>query len=328
MKAKVETKQNRLRFSGHESFPCRYTWLPKAAQAVSLDKTIFNATREEDAMVTLGVGKNMVRSIRFWAEAADIILQTKTGHEVTPFGRDLLLGENAKDPYLEDIRTLWLIHWKMATNQKELIFSWDYLLNKFHEPELYTSTVVQAFTKAISTLSDKNVSKGSLEQLYEVFLHSYVPTRGHKGEIKEDNLDCPFIELKLLRPTGSTQSSLHLGRWETKYVFRWEEKPEISPALFAYCLEEYWHYFRSNEVKEQSISFQSIVIGHGSPGQVFKIPEWDIRLRLQSLDSLTNGHFIFEESAAIPCVVRREHTNPPSLEEIYQLEGALCVASL
>jgi hypothetical protein len=245
---------------------------------------------------------------------------------LTHFGRDLLLGENAKDPYLEDIKTLWLIHWKIATNQKALIFSWDYLLNKFHEPELYTSAVVQAFSKAVPLVSDRKVSKGSLEQLYEVFLHSYVPTRGRKGEIREDNLDCPLVELELLRPVGSTQSALHAGRWETKYAFRSEEKPEISPTLFAYCLEEYWRRFRSDEVKEQSISFHSIVIGLGSPGQVFKIPEWAIRSRLQGLGQLTNGHFVFEESAAIPRVVRREHTNPPTLAEVYRLEEALCVA--
>ena len=50
------------RISGHESFPCRYTWLPKAVRGIGVDFKLFGD--EERAMVDLGVGKNMVRSIR------------------------------------------------------------------------------------------------------------------------------------------------------------------------------------------------------------------------------------------------------------------------
>jgi hypothetical protein len=318
-------KQNSYRFSGHESFACRYTWLPKAAQAVDRDNTILSSTRIEDAMVQLGVGKNMVRSIRFWAEAADVITPTQTGHELTEFGKELLHGKNAKDPYLEDIKTLWLIHWKLATNKKALIFAWDYLLNDFHEPELYATAAIRAFSKVVPQISIKNVSSGSLEQLYEVFLHSYVPTRSQKGEIREDNLDCPLVELGLLQSVGFAQSAIHPGRWEAKYAFRREEKPEISPALFAYCLEEFCNNrFGSVEAKEQSISFDSIVVGHGSPGQIFKIPESDIRSRLYGLEKITDGYFVFEESASIPRVIRQENIKPLSLSEVYQL-GEVCV---
>lgn len=305
------------RFSGHETFPCRYAWLPKAAQAVNEKSDILTSAKEDDAMVELGVGKNMVRSIRFWAEAADIITHSKIGHELTDFGRELLLE---RDPYLEDIQTLWLIHWKLATNQKALIFAWDYLLNQFHEPELYASSVVRVFSKAATQVSEKQISLGSLGQLYDVFLHSYVPTRGRKGEVREDNLDCPLVELDLLRQTGFTKSVLNPGRLEAKYVFRREEKPEIGHALFAFCLEEFWkNRFWTEETKEQSIPVHSIVSGRGSPGQVFKIPESDIRTRLFGLEKHTDGFFTFEESAAIPRVVRDRKKEAPSLAGIYEV---------
>jgi hypothetical protein len=159
-----------------------------------------------------------------------------------------------------------------------------------------------------------------LEQLYDVFLHSYVPTRGQKGDVREDNLDCPLVELDLLQANGFTQSALHSGRLEPKYVFRREEKTEISHALFAYCLDEFW---RSRFSKEQSVSLHSIVSGHGSPGQVFKIPEADIRTRLLALEHQTNGVLRFEESAVIPRVVRQSNCQTPMrLEEIYHQESA------
>lgn len=306
------------RISGHETFACRYAWLPKAAQEVDADSTILTAAKEDDAMVRLGVGKNMVRSIRFWAESANFIQSTKVGHEVTEFGRDLLLGDGAFDPHLEDVQTLWLIHWKLATNQQSLIFAWDFLLNNFHEPELHASAVVRAFSKTLVQISNKEISRGSLEQLYDVFLHSYVPTRGRKGEVREDNLDCPLVELDLLRHTGLTKSALHPGRVEAKYSFRREEKAEISLSLFAYCLHEYWD---ARYPQEQSIPFHSVVVGHGSPGQIFKIPEADIRSRLLGIDETTDGYFVFEESAAIPRIVRQQKHAQPSLAKVYCIEA-------
>ena len=309
-----------IRFSGHETFACRYAWLPKAVQAVDQTPDILTAAREDDAMVELGLGKNMVRSTRFWAEATGIIEGSGGQHTVTEFGRDLLLGcgnEDGYDPYLEDIQTLWLLHWKLATNPKTLIFAWDFLLNQFHEPELYASSVIRAFEKAAPQYSEKAVSRGSLEQLYEVFIHSYLPTRGRKGEVREDNLDCPLVELELLRYTGSF--SAKDGRSEAKYAFRREDKPEISGTLFAFCLREFWS---SRYPTEQSLPFHSVVVGQGSPGQVFKIPEVDIRKRLLGIEEVSQGYFAFEESAAIPRLVKRENKMPPPLGLVYDYSEA------
>ena len=122
------------KFSGHETFPCRYTWLPKAFLALDADPKAF--ADEEKAMVTLGVGKNMVRAIRFWAQAADIAEPTKGGgYALTDFGRALLAHDGC-DPFLEDIRTLWLIHWKLSSHTEEPLFAWDFLLNRWQHPEI------------------------------------------------------------------------------------------------------------------------------------------------------------------------------------------------
>jgi hypothetical protein len=64
--ASVEATTQPFSFSGHETFVFRYTWLKKAVDAVSFDPRIFG---QDDAIVTLGVGKNMVRSIRHWGLA-------------------------------------------------------------------------------------------------------------------------------------------------------------------------------------------------------------------------------------------------------------------
>jgi hypothetical protein len=91
-------------------------------------------SNEQQAMVDLGVGKNMVRAIRFWALAADMIEPAGkgSGHRVTAFG-SAILGDEGADPFLEDIRTLWLVHWKLSTSVVSPLLAWDYLLNyAFH----------------------------------------------------------------------------------------------------------------------------------------------------------------------------------------------------
>lgn len=56
------------KFSGHESFPCKTLWLKKGYDFVA-NGNDFNSP---DAVITLGVGKNMVASIRYWLKVFGI----------------------------------------------------------------------------------------------------------------------------------------------------------------------------------------------------------------------------------------------------------------
>ena len=69
--------EKHYRISGHESFPCRYTWLPKAVRGLADAPDLFSD--EQQAMVKLGVGKNMVRAIRFWAQASGMAASAAKG---------------------------------------------------------------------------------------------------------------------------------------------------------------------------------------------------------------------------------------------------------
>jgi len=129
-----------FRYSGHETFVCRYAWLPKAIREVGKTPNLF---KEPDrAMVSLGVGKNMVHSIRFWAEMTQVIEPLESGeHGITAFGQQLI-GHDGHDPYLESTRTLWLLHWKIATNPKSPLFFWHQLLNHWHRAEFRESEII------------------------------------------------------------------------------------------------------------------------------------------------------------------------------------------
>ena len=72
MEANINVKYT---FSGHESFPCKTLWLKKGYDFVNAEKD-FNAP---EAVVHLGVGKNMVAAVRYWYKAFGLNKDAKTG---------------------------------------------------------------------------------------------------------------------------------------------------------------------------------------------------------------------------------------------------------
>jgi hypothetical protein len=305
------------RISGHETFPCRYTWLPKAVRGLQDDSKLFSD--EERAMVELGVGKNMVRSIRFWSLATGVatIAAKGTGHSLTDFGT-ALLGKRGYDRFLEDRRTLWLIHWNLSTQVEAPLLAWDYLLNRWQDPELVPSLALKTLEKE-ATARDAKVSRTTLEQHLDAFLHTYVPTRGRKGDVQEDNLDCPLVELELIIKVGVRELDRSSGRREPIYAFRRDEKPEITSELFVYCLHDFWQKRHPNEA---TLSLREIAHGHASPGQVFKLPEEDVRVRVAELAHISEEAFTYNESASLPQVQRnRQIMSAQLLETVYSSEG-------
>lgn len=305
------------RISGHESFSCRYTWLPKAVRGVNENPKLFSD--EEKAMVALGLGKNMVRSVRFWAQVAGMTTSgTKGGgHTLTDMGR-VLLSEGGLDPFLEDIRTLWLIHWNLSTDTKNPLLAWDFLLNRWHEPELVPSAVLRALEKE-ATMHDDAPSPVTIDQHWDTFLHTYVPTRGRKGEVQEDNLDCPLVELGLIVRVGERSVDKAAGRAEPILAFRREEKPDITAELFIYCLNDFWN---KRHPTEGTLSFREVAHGHGSPGQVFKLPEDEVRTRVERLSRQTKGSFSYAESANLQQVRRQKSCNDiQMLRDVYLAKG-------
>jgi len=310
-------KQINYKFSGHETFPCRYAWLPKACRALGETPLIFSD--EEQAMVKLGVGKNMVRAIRFWVQATGIARPAASGgYEITDLGHWLLSPKDGLDPFLEDRRTLWLLHWKLSTNANDPLFAWNYLLNRWPHLEFTRTEVLEVFRDEARRLG-RGLSVVTLEQHFDVFLHTYVPTRGRKGEIQEENLDCPLVELEFIERAGERQTA-NGGRHEAIYKFRREPRLGVTPQLFVFCIDDYW---KNRRRTEQTLSFRDISIGQGGPGQVFKLTEQDVRERLEALASDSKGAFEYQESASVQRIIRKKtYSEAAMLRDIYAFEAS------
>ena len=187
-------------------------------------------------------------------------------------------------------------------------------MNSWHRPDFTRSEAVQCLAEEANRIG-KKLSRVTLETHFTTFLHTYIPTRSKKGEVLEDNLDCPLVELDLILKVGE-RSVADSSRRESIYAFRTEEKPEISAELFIYCLDDFWSTRHPNE---STLTFRDVCVGKGSPGQIFKLPEHAIRQRLENLENDARGCFSFQESAALQRVTRRTDTSPVKLlKNIYR----------
>ena len=303
-----------LRFSGHETFACRYAWLPKAYRALLKDPAQF--ADEDAAMVELGLGKNMVRSLRFWVEVMGLANpDAPRTLKLTVFGHQVF-GSEGFDPYLEDVRTLWLLHWNLSSRLEGGLFAWRFLLNKWPYPELTRSEALAAFVRESARLGHAH-STVTLAQHLDAFLHTY-----HTGRVAavgvEDSLDGPLVELSLLQTIGERKGEN--GRFETVYAFRREAKPEITAAVFEYCLADYWARYRADE---ETLTLREVTLGLSSPGQVFKLPEDDIRTRLEAYAAEAGSRpFVYQPSAVQGLLSRRRGAIAPTLANIYDQELA------
>lgn len=303
--------QPSYRFSGHETFACRYAWLPKAYRAIAADASIFYD--EDAAMVELGIGKNMVRSLRFWIDAMGIAHPTsERKHQLTKLAHTVF-GARGCDPYLEDTRTLWLLHWNLSSSATPAPFAWHYLLGAWPYAEFSRTEALAAFARQSQRLGHSH-SEITLSQHLDVFLHTYLSARGARSGI-EDSLDGPLVELRLLQQTGERRGEG--GRWEAVYAFRKEPKADITNDLFAYTILDYWE---RNAPGEKTIPIRHILSAAGAPGQSFKLPEEDVRARLESL-SLDGRYGFAYRPSAIQGLLTRDAPISAEARTIYTNEA-------
>lgn len=292
-------------FSGHETFPFRYPWLKKGYDAVAAVGSVF---ARDDAITTLGVGKNMVRSIRHWCLAAGVLEESdKEGLRASELGK-LILADDGLDPYLEDPATLWLIHWQIASNRSRAT-TWFWTFSHFHEPEFTREALGSALFNWTQALPGKLVAESSVKRDVEVFLRTYAPSRHSKGDLAEDSLDCPLIELGLIVQTMGSQL----------YRFRRGLQQSLPDGVLLYSVMEFWNEF--NPISN-TLSIQDLAKQPASPGRIFKIDESSLVERLEGIEKMTGGAVSFGETAGIRQLYRREKMKShDALAEAFAIGG-------
>lgn len=298
-------------FSGHETFSLRYGWLTKGVNAINDSSDLFSSDR---AMIELGVGKNMVNSIRHWCIVANLIEaktsmpNSKTQYGITPIG-ELLLTDSGVDPYLEDPATLWLLHWQITSNIEQCT-TWHWLFNLYNSVEFTKDQLADEIVKWLEQKNLKLPSASTLSRDIDCCVRTYVHSRSSKNMVFEDSFDCPLTELGLIDELGTDFEDGKI------YQFQRGEKLSLPNEIFLFALGEFWRKYNHNT---KSLALERIVYDAGSPGRIFKFDEESITHRLEEIYEISNGAFVYGETAGLKQLYLQKEISPFTwLENYYQ----------
>jgi hypothetical protein len=204
----------RYSFSGHESFPCKSMWLKKGYDYLVND----NMFTDPDAVVKLGVGKNMVQSIRFWLKAFGL----SKDDEVTDIAKYLFDDKNGKDPYAEDNFTLWILHYLLVMTNFSSIYHLVFIDLQREKKEFDKKQLLSFIKRKCNVPEQKNVfNENTVNKDIRVFLQNYLSPTNPKTNEEYANL---LLELGLLREN------------EGKYSFNELSMGQINPLIILFAL--------------------------------------------------------------------------------------------
>lgn len=261
-------------FSGHDSFPCRQLWLKKGFDFVQKRKN-FN---DEDAVVQLGVGKNMVSSIRFWLKAFNII---DNKDNLTEFGKRIFDDENGYDPFLEDEASLWLLHYQLVKNGFASIYT--LIFNELRKEKIFFNkdTFVNYVKRIGEGSPGLSFNENTVAKDFIVFANLY--KNDHESKDIEDSFSGILSELELMKSSGK-------GKDEKFYIEN-TERDNLPESVLLYAILD-------NPNFGNSISLNALEFDWNSPGSIFALNRSGLMNKITDLVNNFKG-ITFTDQAGI-----------------------------
>jgi len=249
----------------------------------------------------------MVGSIRHWCLATQVLQEDTPVPDkgmvlqATAIG-NALLSEGGLDPYLEDPASLWLLHWLLVSN-REKATTWHLVFTVFKEPD-FTKQRMLDFIRDQAERAAARFMDSSLSRDIDCFVRTYTPSRVTATLVLEDTMDCPLVELELIRILSDGQT----------YRFAIGPKPSLPAAIFGFAFLE---YFNSRQGTRQTMAVEDCLYAEGSPGQAFKLDENSVIDYFEELQNLTHGAIGLDETAGLKQIYRRSDISPESLLQMH-----------
>ena len=258
-------------FARHETFHPRFGWIGKAYRGGIQDEIETGFFNSDEVVVELGVGRNMVKSIRYWGQAYKILETQKIeGSRITrsipsPIGK-AMVGRSADseqmgfDPYCELPGTLWLYHWWLLAPRSDAPVWWLAFMEfsgvefTAEELELFVEDRLSQFGNPPVTAIKKDVS---------CLLRMYLAENRQQSTRStfDDVIDSPFRELGLIQPSVSQPGALR---------FQIGAKPSLPPLVLAFACVDYLERVVPGS---RAVSIASLMHTPGAPGRAFKLTE-------------------------------------------------------
>lgn len=219
----MESNNNtKYTFSGHESFPCKTLWLKKGYDFVRQGKD-FNAP---EAVVDLGVGKNMVASIRYWYKSFGL----NKGTETNWIADYIFDSETGKDPYVEDLGTLWLLHFLLINTYEASLYKLFFIDFQKERGQFDREQVVGFVKRVMAAAGKVNLfNENTIKKDVGVLLLNYCLPRNPQSN---EDFSTLLMDLDLLRQVDKTSGDDK----RNGYYFNVEGKRKVTPEIFLFAL--------------------------------------------------------------------------------------------
>ena len=270
----VNSETIKYTFSGHDSFQCRQLWLKKGYDYI-LSKKSFN---DEDAVVKLGVGKNMVSAIRYWMKAFNII---DNKDKPTEFGT-ALFSDNGWDPFLEDDASLWLLHYQLV--KTNLASTYSIIFNEFRKEKIFFTkeTFVNYLKRRKEAEEGLNFNENTVGDDFIVFLKMYQGNDSNNKDV-EDSFSGILSEIDLLKTNGR--------RKDEQYQIENNDRDKLPEAVLLYSILD-------NPSYGNSISLNSLEHEPNSPGSIFALSRSGLANKIYEIVNV-NKQITFTDHAGI-----------------------------
>ncbi|PGV47032.1 DUF4007 family protein [Bacillus sp. AFS037270] len=184
----------KLGFGQHQSFYLRTYWLRKAIQQIELENRFFY---EKNASELIGLGSNMVASLKHWIVATEICETMKNEADNKVVHRKSAFGEifNAYDPYIEFNDTASIIHYHLV-DDIEPCTAWYWFFNVYDKASFEKEEALNDFIAWLNKSYDAKNSTITLERDLECLIKQYYSK--NKLIDPEEVIQSPLAPLNLL----------------------------------------------------------------------------------------------------------------------------------
>lgn len=182
----------------HGSFYMRSGWGTKIIQAVEADNMIFSPANEQEAVDRIGLGRVMIKALRYWADACGLTIEEKVqggiSEERTPLFD--LIKEN--DRYFQKMGSLLLLHRNIALN-KENATAWYWAFNELDKLSFTKEEFVDGLHYYLA-VNEMTIKKAAVDKEFNCFKNTYIGERKFDIKTAMDEDTYPLLApLHLLR---------------------------------------------------------------------------------------------------------------------------------
>ena len=220
----------RYSFSGHESFYCKSLWLKKGYDFLTEGRSFL----DDDAVVRLGVGKNMVTSIRYWLKAFGLTVNDQPTELA-----QIIFSNEGGDCFTEDVNTLWLLHYSLVHTQVASLYNLLFTDYQREKKEFEKSTLDAYIQRKCNVPEQKNVyNSNTINKDMGVLLKNYFAPENFTAM---EDFSALLIGLNLLRRVD-----------KDTYAFNETSTSSIAPEIILYAILD------SKNENDATMSFDAI----------------------------------------------------------------------